>query len=108
MATKKKASSKKATLPKSVAVPPGSGRKDKATKAAKMCPVDRKTFAASAEQVLVDVGGQCLGADPREFKTGSIGWFANGKITVMVDGHPVVAQAQLTLTAINSKNLPRQ
>lgn len=71
------------------------------------CPVSRKEFNDAAQQVTAEVSGQCLGADPREFSTGSIGWFHNGKINVKVGDKVVTCVAQLTLTVVNSKNLPR-
>jgi hypothetical protein len=71
------------------------------------CPVSRKEFNDAAAQVLAEVGGQCVGLDPREFSTGSIGWYHNGKINIRVGDKVVVAQANLTLTVVNSKELPR-
>lgn len=79
----------------------------KDSKKGRECNISRKEFNDGAQQVVVEVGGQCLGADPREFSTGSIGWFHSGKVNIKIGDKVVTAQANLTLTVVNSKNLPR-
>ncbi|MBL8693830.1 MAG: hypothetical protein JNJ88_06990 [Planctomycetes bacterium] len=67
------------------------------------CPVTRAEFLAKAEPVKIEIGGTIILADKKEFSTGSFGWYANGKATVMVDGKPVPVQISANLTAIGSK-----
>jgi hypothetical protein len=38
------------------------------------------------------------------FSTGSLGWYANDKVTLMIDGIPVKAQVAITVTVVNSKD----
>ena len=60
-------------------------------------------FSAVAKPVTVDVGGSIVVAFPKTFSTGSYGWGAQGKVTLMVDGMPVVCQVGLNITVIGSK-----
>lgn len=48
-----------------------------------------------------------LALEPKEFSTGSVGYNANGKVTLIVNGKPVVFQASLNLTAVGSKEFPQ-
>lgn len=67
------------------------------------CPVSREEFVAGAKPVTVDIGGTKLAAAPKEFSTGSFGWYCNGKIVVEVGGVPVTCQVGLNVTAVGSK-----
>ena len=51
----------------------------------------------------MQVEGVPLTAEPKEFSTGSFGWYLSGKATVMVDGKPVQVQVGANLTIIGSK-----
>jgi hypothetical protein len=46
-------------------------------------------------------------AEVKEFSTGSLGWYLNGKTTVEVGGTPVSVQIGLNLTIVGSKELPQ-
>jgi hypothetical protein len=70
------------------------------------CPVSRQQFTSTAKPVAVNIQGQVLSAAVKQFSTGSMGWFANGKVVVEVDGVPVACQVSLNITAIGSKELP--
>jgi hypothetical protein len=70
------------------------------------CPISRKDFRAKAKPLSIVIDGQNVGADVKEFSTGSFGWFLNGKVTVLVDGVPVKVQVGLNLTVVGSKELP--
>jgi hypothetical protein len=72
------------------------------------CPISRADFLAKAEPLKIDLGnGQTLVAEPREFSTGSFGWYYNGKTTVTVDGKPLSVQVGLNLTVVGSKEADR-
>jgi hypothetical protein len=71
------------------------------------CPVSRAEFAAKAKAVAVEIGGQTILADARQFSSGSLGWYANGKITIKIDGVPVQVQVGLNLIVVGSKELPQ-
>jgi hypothetical protein len=70
------------------------------------CPVTREQFVEHAKQVTVVINGQTLIAEPKEFSTGSLGWYLNGKLPVEVDGKMVQVQIGMNLTVVGSKELP--
>jgi hypothetical protein len=71
------------------------------------CPITRPDFRAKAKPVAVTIGNVPLSAEVKEFSTGSLGWYLNGKTTVDVGGTPVAVQIGLNLTIVGSKELPR-
>lgn len=71
------------------------------------CPVTRPEFLANAKQVRVQIGDQALTANPKEFSTGSLGWYVNGKVEIPVGDKYVTVQVGLNLTVVNSKELPK-
>lgn len=72
-----------------------------------VCPISRADFLAKAQPVKVELDGFPMHATPREFSTGSFGWYVNGKATIQVDGKPINVQVGLNLTVIGSKELPK-
>src|SRR5262249_4687008 len=70
------------------------------------CPVTRQEFRGNAKPVKVMIGEIPIMADVKEFSTGSLGWYANGKTTIEVNGKPVSVQIGLNLTIVGSKELP--
>jgi hypothetical protein len=78
-----------------------------ATKTA--CPITRDQFNTNAKGIVVTLpDGQKLLLDARQFSIGSLGWYANGKVTVDVGGVQVKCQVGFQLTVIGSKELPQQ
>jgi hypothetical protein len=71
------------------------------------CPITRETFDAKARPVLARIGGTDVLLEARQFSTGSLGFHANPKVAVEIDGVRVVCQANLMLTVVGSKELPR-
>ena len=71
------------------------------------CPITRAEFRAKAKPLTVTINGKEYHAVVKEFSTGSLGWYLNGKTTVEVDGAPVTVQIGLNLTIVGSKELPR-
>ena len=67
------------------------------------CPISRADFLAEAEPLKIDVGGFPLVAEPREFSTGSFGWYVNGKATLVVDGKSLSVQVGMNLIVVGSK-----
>ena len=69
--------------------------------------VTRKDITSSPS-LPVDIGGgkALLALDPKEFSTGSVGYNANGKITLPCNGKPVTFQVSMNLTAVGSKDFP--
>ena len=65
--------------------------------------VTKNEFMAGAQPFEIQVGDQKLLVEPKKFSTGSVGYFANGKLTMNVGGQLVKMQANVTLTAIGSK-----
>lgn len=72
-----------------------------------VCPVSREEFRQKAEPITLTVAGTTIVMDPREFSTGSLGWNASQKVTVVIDGKRVTCQLGLNLTLANSKELPQ-
>jgi hypothetical protein len=71
------------------------------------CPITRADFRRAAKAVTVTIGNVPLQADVKEFSTGSLGWYLNGKTTIDVGGTPVSVQIGLNLTIVGSKELPQ-
>jgi hypothetical protein len=72
-----------------------------------ICPISRADFLSKAEPLKFEVGGTTLFAEPREFSTGSFGWYLNGKATVNIDGKNVPVQVGMNLIVIGSKEAPK-
>lgn len=72
------------------------------------CPISRKQFQTSAKPVEIVVNGNRWMAAPKEFSTGSLGWYLNEKVTLEVDGVPVTVQIGMNLTIVGSKELPME
>jgi hypothetical protein len=70
------------------------------------CSISRAEFRGKAKPVIVTVNGVPLQADVKEFSTGSLGWYLNGKTTIDVGGTPVSVQIGMNLTIVGSKELP--
>lgn len=72
------------------------------------CPITRMQFSTQAKPVIVKIGDMELRADPKEFSTGSLGWYLNGKTTIKVGDMPVTVQIGMNLTIVGSKELPKE
>jgi hypothetical protein len=72
------------------------------------CPISRDEFRAHAKPVTVKIGEVPLQAEVKEFSTGSLGWYLNGKTSIDVGGTTVSVQIGLNLTIVGSKELARE
>ena len=72
------------------------------------CPVTRAEFIQNAQPVEVVINGVPLVADVKEFSTGSLGWYLNGKTTIRINDKPVSVQIGMNLTVVGSKDLPKE
>ena len=72
------------------------------------CPITRAEFLQDAKAVEVIINGIPLMADVKEFSTGSLGWYLNGKTTIRIGEKPVSVQIGLNLTIVGSKELPKE
>jgi len=72
------------------------------------CPISRSQFRANAKPVNVSINNVSMPALVKEFSTGSLGWYLNGKTMIEVDGVPVSVQIGLNLTIVGSKELPKE
>lgn len=75
------------------------------------CPITREQFKAKAPVLTIQVNNGETGiglftCGPKDFSTGSMGWGANDKMTVLIDGVPTKVQVTLNLTVVGSKELP--
>lgn len=71
-----------------------------------VCPINREQFRTGAQPVNVSIAGTQLVAPVKEFSTGSLGWYLNGKTMIEVNGVPVAVQIGLNMTIVGSKELP--
>jgi hypothetical protein len=71
------------------------------------CPISRTEFRANAKPITVQIGQIPLVAEVKEFSTGSLGWYLNGKTSIEVNGVPVAVQIGMNLTIVGSKELPQ-
>jgi hypothetical protein len=72
-----------------------------------VCPVNRKQFRENAKAVEVVVNGIPLIAEVKEFSTGSLGWYLNGKTAIKIGDTSVSVQIGMNLTIVGSKELPK-
>ena len=70
------------------------------------CNISRKDFEEHAKILKIYIGDSMLPAEPKEFSSGSIGWYVNGKVLVEVNGIQVKCQVGINLTIVGSKDLP--
>ena len=71
------------------------------------CPIGRSVFREHAKPVPVKINEVPLMAEVKEFSTGSLGWYLNGKMTIDVGGKMVSVQIGLNMTIVGSKELPK-
>lgn len=71
------------------------------------CPVSRAEFLSDAKPVEVVINGIPMTAEVKEFSTGSLGWYLNGKANIKVGEKNVSVQIGMNLTIVGSKELPK-
>ena len=71
------------------------------------CPITRPQFTQNAKPIEVVVNGIPMTAEVKEFSTGSLGWYLNGKMTVKVGETPVTIQIGMNMTILGSKELTK-
>ena len=72
------------------------------------CSVTRAEFINEAKPVEITVNGIPMTAEVKEFSTGSLGWYLNGKTNVKVGDKSVSVQIGMNLTIVGSKELPKE
>ncbi len=70
------------------------------------CPISRTEFREHAKALDIKINALDFHAEPREFSTGSLGWYLNGKTTIEINGKRVSVQIGMNLTVVGSKELP--
>jgi len=71
------------------------------------CSITRAEFHEHAKPISIKIGEVPLLAEVKEFSTGSLGWYLNGKTTIEVGGKAVTVQIGMNLTIVGSKELPK-
>ena len=72
------------------------------------CPINRIQFQENAQAALsCSVDGKEFNIDKREFSTGGLGYYGNLKLTLIIGGVRVPCTVAVTVSASNSKELPR-
>ncbi|MDQ3013965.1 MAG: hypothetical protein M3X11_25090 [Acidobacteriota bacterium] len=69
--------------------------------------ITRADFRESAQAIKVIINDIPMMAEVKEFSTGSLGWYLNGKTTIDIGGKPVSVQIGMNLTIVGSKDLPK-
>jgi hypothetical protein len=72
------------------------------------CPISRREFVGHAKAIPVKINEVPMQAEVKEFSTGSLGWYLNGKMTIDVGGKMVSVQIGLNMTIVGSKELPKE
>ena len=72
-----------------------------------VCPINHKQFRDHAKPIEVVINGQTMQAPVKEFSTGSLGWYLNGKMSITIDGKPVSVQLGLNMTIVGSKDVKK-
>jgi hypothetical protein len=72
------------------------------------CAVTRAEFLQDAKAVEVTINGIPMTAEVKEFSTGSLGWYLNGKANIKVGEKTVTVQIGMNLTIVGSKDLPKE
>ena len=70
------------------------------------CPISRVYFLENAKDIAITINGIPISGLVHEFKTGSFGWFHNGKLTIKVGEVPVNVQVGMNFTVVKSKEAP--
>ncbi len=66
----------------------------------------KEQFGQFAKTLRVLIDETAIFAVPKRFSTGSVGWNANGKTQIVVNGEPLEIQIGINLTVIGTKNQP--
>lgn len=72
------------------------------------CPITRQQFSENAKPVEVVINGIPMSAEVKEFSTGSLGWYLNGKMSIKVGDTSVTVQIGMNMTIVGSKELPKE
>lgn len=72
------------------------------------CPISRTEFRAKAKPIPVTIGGTAQLAEVKEFSTGSLGWYLNGRTTLEIEGQLVPVLINASLVIVGSKELPAE
>jgi hypothetical protein len=71
--------------------------------AKKLAPLSKSAFLEQAKEFSLVIGDKTLTVKPREFSTGSFGWFLSGKASITVGETEVPCQIGMNVTVIGSK-----
>lgn len=69
---------------------------------------DMAVYRDKAQAIVARFDDQMMTMAPKQFSTGSVGWYANGKAKILVGETYLPVQVSLTLTIIGSKNFASQ
>ncbi len=70
------------------------------------CPITREEFRNLAQAIEISIAGSPQMAEVKEFSTGSLGWYLNGKMPIKIGDKVVSVQIGMNLTIVGSKELP--
>ena len=85
----------------------GTDRRKEPPMAQTTCPISREHFRTTVTEIPVTIAGKTVMVDPKEFSTGSLGWYLADKVQIEVGGKKCTVQVGLNLTIVGSKALPQ-
>jgi hypothetical protein len=71
-----------------------------------ICPVTRDEFHGNAKAMSCKIGDVLMNAGPREFSTGTLGWYGKGDSQLSVGDKDVDVTIQISVFVKKSKQLP--
>lgn len=74
----------------------------KADKEPKPKQIEKEEFLVQGQPLAIKIGESTVVATPREFKTGSLGWYAGEKVTIVINGKPIKVQVGLNMIVVGS------
>ncbi len=89
---------------KPVAEVAAAAKTDAAPATGKECPVTKEQWAKGKKPLLATVAGVQIVLNPKDFDSGTLGWFGNGSFIADIDGVPVKVTFQVQGFVPNSKN----
>lgn len=85
------------------------------TRSGKACPknikstqskscITKSKFLNSGKKITIDIDGNTLTGDPREFSSGNLGWYLTGKIEIALDDQNIWSQVGMSITIPGSQS----
>jgi hypothetical protein len=70
-----------------------------------ICRISRQQFRVNAQPLSCKIGDILMSAGPRQFSSGTLGWYGRGESEIEIDGTPVDVKIQVQVWVNKSKEL---